>query len=144
VGQFVTATATDRSTTDFSACVLVQDSSRVGVVNSLVMLRSVTAETIQGTPPPGVVGTMRIRATFKNTSSTPIGAPFFVITELTGGNLLLNADGGPAATGGRLTPNVGSDGIFAPGETFTAEFDIGLWSGSPFTFFVDLWGEPNP
>jgi hypothetical protein len=148
VGQFITATATDLSTSAFSACVVAQDASRVEVVTPFVRLRSTATNTnvTNGPPlgPEGLVGIMTIRATFKNTSSTPIGTPFFAITGLTGGNVLLNADGGMAGVGGRLTPNVGADGVLSPGEPFVVEFDIGLWSLYRYTFFVDLWGEPDP
>ena len=40
-----------------------------------------------------------ITATFTNTSDTAIGNPFFEVTELTGGNLLVNADAGPSGRG---------------------------------------------
>jgi hypothetical protein len=87
---------------------------------------------------------MTIRATFTNSSSTRISDPFFVVVELSGGNLLLNADGGPGGTGSRLTPNVGADDILIPGESFTTNFVIGLQSRDRFSFFVDLRGEPAP
>jgi hypothetical protein len=43
-----------------------------------------------------------------------------------GGNLLLNADGGPGGLGNRLTPDVGPDGAWTPGETVEVAFKIGL------------------
>ena len=56
-----------------------------------------------------------ITATFTNTSDTAIGNPFFEVTELTGGNVLVNADAGPGGPGATLSPDVG-DGILSPGE----------------------------
>jgi hypothetical protein len=89
----------------------------------------------------GPAGTFTIRATFTNTSDTPLRAPFFVVTALSGDNLLLNADEGAQGVGATRTPDVG-DGVLAPGETVTVDFVIGLHTPERFTFFVDLFGEP--
>ncbi len=113
------------------------------VVNQLMTLASLTQTRSQAAVPGGPAGTMTIRATFENTSSIPIGVPFFVVAELSGGNLLLNAEGSPGGVGARLTPDVGADRLLGPGESFTAEFVIGLQSRSRFRFFVDVWGQPN-
>ncbi len=107
-------------------------------------LASLTQASDPTAVPGGPAGTKTIRATFKNTSSTPIDAPFFVVAELSEGNLLLNADGGPAGAGARLTAQVGADKILSPGESFTSEFVIGLQSRRRFRFFVDVWGQPIP
>ena len=40
-----------------------------------------------------------------------------------------------------MTPNVG-DQVLSPGETVQVDFVIGLQAPTPFTFFVDLFGEP--
>ena len=45
-----------------------------------------------------------ITATFTNTSDTAIGNPFFEVADLTGGNLLVNADAGPGGPGATLSP----------------------------------------
>ena len=49
------------------------------------------------------------------------------------------------ARGGRghATPDVG-DEVLAPGETVAADFVIGLQIPAPFTFVVELFGEPVP
>jgi hypothetical protein len=114
------------------------------VVNQLVTLVSLTQTRSQAAVPGGPAGTMTIQATFRNTSSTPVDVPFFVVAELSEGNLLLNADGGPGGVGAKLTAEVGADKLLEPGESFTAEFLVGLQSRSRFRFFVDLWGQPNP
>ncbi|MGQ3685931.1 MAG: choice-of-anchor Q domain-containing protein [Candidatus Loosdrechtia sp.] len=90
--------------------------------------------------PNGPAGTFTITATFTNESSTPIQNPFFKVVELTSGNLLLNADGGAGGVGATLTPDVGDDGVLSPGESFTAEFVIGLQERKRFRFFVDILG----
>jgi hypothetical protein len=43
--------------------------------------------------------------------------------------------------GATLTPDVG-DRVLSPGETVTVGFVIGLQTQAPFTFFVELFGEP--
>jgi hypothetical protein len=45
--------------------------------------------------------------------------------------------------GTRQTPDVGSDGVLAPGESITVEFGIGLQTRQPFTFLVNVFGEPG-
>ena len=69
------------------------------VVNQFVRLVSLTQTRIPTAAPGGLAGTTTIRATFKNSSSTSIEAPFFIVTDLSGGNVLLNADGGPGGVG---------------------------------------------
>jgi hypothetical protein len=91
--------------------------------------------------PGGPAGTFTVTATFANTSETPLRVPFFEVTALSGGNLLLNADGVPGGVGATLTPEVG-DRVLAPGETVVVDFVIGLQAQARFTFFVDLFGEP--
>lgn len=115
-----------------------------GVVNELVALAPLVTA-FDATPVPGgPAGTFSVKATFTNTSSTPIGDPVFEVAELSGGNFLLNADGAPGGVGARLSPDVGADGILSPGEVFTAEFVIGLQRRRPFRFSVDLLGAAAP
>jgi hypothetical protein len=115
------------------------------VVNDMVSLSSAPATSFNSTPVPGSpAGTFTIRATFTNTSATPIPNPFFQVAELSGGNLLLNADGDPGGVGARLTPDVGADGVLAPRESITVDFLIGLQARRRFSFFVDLLGLLSP
>jgi WD40 repeat protein len=147
-GQVITATATgdwffsSSRTSEFSACVSVEAAGEAEVVNDLVALVSMTQESNVAPVPGGPAGTKTIRATFRNSSTTPIEAPFFVVSELSAGNLLLNADGGAGGAGARLTGDAGADGVLMPGESFTTEFVIGLQSRRRFRFFVDVWGTP--
>ena len=64
---------------------------------------------------------------------------------LSGGNLLLNADGGPGGVGAILSvppASLGSDGVLDPGESFDVDFEIGLQLRRGFTFFVNAFGTP--
>lgn len=89
-------------------------------------------------------GTFTITATFNNKRSSPhILNPFFKVAELSGGNLLLNADGGAGGVGATLTPDVGDGGILSPEESFAVDFVIGLQTRNCFRFFVDLLGVPG-
>ena len=104
------------------------------------------------TPTPiegGPAGTFTITATFKNISLDESISPetltalTFVVTELTGGNLLLNADKGTGGVGSGFTvPFTGeySDRLLSPGERFTVDFIIGLASEEPFEFFMNALG----
>ena len=88
------------------------------------------------------------RRSFTSLPPSPIPAtprsanPFFEVIELTGGNVLMNADGGPGGTGATLSPDVG-DGILSPGEPTTVAFVIGLETRAVFRFFVSVKGEPG-
>jgi hypothetical protein len=89
-----------------------------------------------------VNGDYVVSATFKNTSQTSIRNPFFGVDELTGGNVLKNADGGPGGIGATLSPDVGN-GVLEPGEAMTVSFTIGLKTRSPFRFIVNVRGDPE-
>jgi len=93
------------------------------------------------TPAPHApAGVLTITSTFTNISATPIVNPFFEVIELSGGNHLLNADNGPGGVGSTLTPIL-SGGVFAPGDSFVLDFDIGLRTLDRFTVFVNLLGD---
>ena len=83
-----------------------------------------------------------ITATFTNSSQTAINNPFFEVTELTGGNVLVNADAGAGGAGTTLSPDV-ADGILSPGESMTVRFRIRLETREPFQFNVTVRGEPG-
>jgi len=114
------------------------------LVNDLVTLDPDLDTATDPTPVPGApAGTFTITATFTHTSEMPLRFPFFEVTILSGGNLLLNADEGPRGVGATLTPEVGGRVLF-PGETVIVDFVIGLQARAPFTFVVELFGEPVP
>jgi CSLREA domain-containing protein len=113
-------------------------------VNNRVSQASELGTSLSTIPTPdGTAGTFFITATFTNTSNISIRKPFFQVVELSGGNVLINADSGPEGVGATLTPDVGPDRLLTPGESVIGEFRIGLQTLNPFTFFVDVMGEPT-
>jgi hypothetical protein len=114
------------------------------LVNDFVTLAPDLDTAFDPTPGPAApAGTFTITATFANTSDATLHVPFFLVTELSGDNLVLNAEEGVQGVGATM-PLVGEGEILAPGETVTVEFVIGLQERAPFRFFVDLFGEPLP
>jgi hypothetical protein len=112
------------------------------MVNALVALAGDVDTAFDPTPVVGgPAGTFTITATFTNTSDTPLRFPFFGVNQLTGDNLVLNADGAPGGVGASVTLEVAGD-VLAPGASVTAKFVIGLQTPKHFTFFVNLFGEP--
>jgi hypothetical protein len=112
------------------------------VVNDLVTLAPDLDTAFDPMPVSGgPAGTFTITATFINTSDTPLRFLFFTVTDLSGDNMLLNADGGIQGVGATRTPDV-VDRVLAPGETVAVDFVIGLHTPERFTFFVELFGEP--
>ena len=110
------------------------------IANDFVTLDPALDTAFDPTPVPGgPAGTFTITAMFTNTSDTPLRFPFFTVTALSGGNLLLNAEE-TQGVGTTLTPDVG-DSVLAPGEAVTVGFVIGLQVRAPFTLLVDLFGE---
>jgi hypothetical protein len=119
-------------------------------------------------PEPTVINVDEVVATEKSraTDSTPVmGAPagtFTLVEEfcnvgpntltllqsrttvLTGGNILLNRDGGtPQGVGSVLTfPSIEgfADRLLAPSECVTVTYRIGLQTSAEFQFFVDVVG----
>ena len=84
-------------------------------------------------------GVFTISATFTNIGGERISDPYFQVAELTDGNVLLNADGGPGGIGSTLIPTV-PNGALDPGESMRTDFMIGLSTRRPFSFFVDVFG----
>jgi len=113
------------------------------VVNDSISMSSPVTSFDPSPLPDAPAGTFVISATFTNISTTVIAYPFLRVTELSGGNVLLNADGGAAGVGARLTVDVGHDGVLSPGDSFTTEFVVGLQAREPFTFDVNVLGVPE-
>jgi hypothetical protein len=110
-------------------------SAAYSLLNDFITLGDVTTDTRDSE--------FVITATFTNTSDGSLRNPFFEVTDLSGGNVLINADGGNGSVGGTLSPDVG-DGVLSPDEPVTATFRIRLASSDPFTFFVNVRGTPEP
>jgi hypothetical protein len=119
------------------------------LVNGMVSL-SVVGTTLEpsSADPFAPAGVFQITATLSNETATPIRNPFFRVAELSGGNVLVSGDGPPdliraGGKGTRQTPHVGIEGVLFPGESVTVELEIGLQTRQPFTFFVNVFGEPD-
>lgn len=97
--------------------------------------------------PNAPAGVYSVIATFENVSGDPLQDIFFEIAVLTGGNLVLNCDGGPGGAGCHVSVEssaLGEDGALSPGETFQAMFQIGLAVMEPFDFFVNVLASAVP
>ena len=91
----------------------------------------------------GPAGTLTITVKYKNIQTKNLTELAFRVVKLTGGNLLLNADGNAGGVGSILTvPFSGdySDGILGPEEKFTVNFVIGRASLESFKFKVEALG----
>jgi hypothetical protein len=118
------------------------------IINDFVTFEPIKS-TFKTTPdttscPSGFVGKFSFdaRLTNKNTSP-PLSDLTVQVAELTNGNLLQNADGGPGGVGTTLTvPNKDgfSDGVLSPEEFVDVPFVICLMEKKKFSFFVDVLG----
>lgn len=92
-------------------------------------------------PFPVFIGTFSFQARLTNTSDGALTDLFVAVNTLTNGNLLQNADGGPAGAGTGLTvPQEGAfaDGVLRPGEFVNVPFSLCLTQQQPFRFLVDV------
>jgi hypothetical protein len=95
-------------------------------------------------PLPGYpAGTLAVTKTYRN-NVLNIAWPVFVLTSISSNAVLLNGDPPNAGgVGARLTPNVGSDSIWSPGETIGVQWVFGLKSGNFAPFTADAVGFPD-
>ncbi|MBV7328603.1 hypothetical protein KFU94_10140 [Chloroflexi bacterium TSY] len=122
------------------------------LINDLLDLEAVSTTYNPAPSPNAPSGVFTFTTTFRNNSEQMLSMIQFEVTKLTKGNLLLNADGGPGGVGSTLTvssvtasmistmPSSHSDGILAPNESFTVNFEIGLKRRVRFKLFVDIYG----
>ena len=90
------------------------------------------------------VGKFSFDARLENVGKIPVSKIVVIVAELTNGNQLQNADGGPGGVGSRLTvPKEGkyTDGKLSPGEFVDVHFIICLTGFEPFQFNVNLSGK---
>jgi pullulanase-type alpha-1,6-glucosidase len=90
-------------------------------------------------------GVFTISATFLNKSWHTFGDPFFKVMFLTGGNVVLNAYGGPGGKGAIIPvpyEALGGNGLWDAGELVTVPFKIGLARKRPFLFLTSAYGIP--
>lgn len=91
-------------------------------------------------------GVYRLETTFANVTEITLEDISFNVTNLAGGNLVLNADGGPGGLGATisiLSAQLGGDGKLSPNESFSAVFEIGLKSKDTSDFTVAAEGVPH-
>ena len=113
------------------------------VVNSWISLIGTTATRNLKHSIEYPAGTATVTQQYTN-NVLSIGHPVFVLRSLASNAVLLNGD--PANAGGvgaRLTPNVGPDSIWSPGETITVTWVFGLKSGTGARFSADAVGFPD-
>jgi len=122
-------------------------------VNHRLRLTSSTGvydATPQANAPAGVY---HVTATFENVTEVSLEKAYFTVANLGAGNVVLNADGGPAGVGSKISipaAALGADGILHSSESFTFTFDVGLASAGASGLTVDAngaphdWIHPNP
>jgi hypothetical protein len=116
-------------------------------VNALVTFEPMPS-TYQFTPdttgcPAGFVGRFSFDARLTNVSDQLLTLLAAEVTTITGGNVLQNADGGPAGVGARLTvprQEDFADGVLSAAEFVDVPFAICIRERSPFRFFVNVLG----
>ena len=98
-------------------------------VNHRLKLTSSSAtydSTPQANAPQGVY---HVNATFTNVTEITLEDLSFVVANVVGGNVVLNADGGPGGLAAKVSvpgTALGGDGFLEPNESFTFTFDVGL------------------
>jgi len=119
------------------------------LVNELVSLAALP-ETFRASPdttgcPAGFTGTFSFAGRLATQASSPaISDIRLQVNTLTNGNVLQNADSGPAGLAATLTvPHSGdyADGLLGPGETVDVPMVICLNDRSAFQFYVDVLGD---
>jgi hypothetical protein len=96
--------------------------------------------------PANFIGTFRFEGRLTNTSDRELSHLVLVVTTLSNGNLLQNADEGPGGVGAHMTvprANGFIDGILSPQEFVDVTFSICLRERSRFNFFVNVFGQPD-
>lgn len=112
-------------------------------INNLLTMSNVRISYNPMPAPNAPAGVYTVASTYTNRSTSTIRGLYFLVVELSGGNLLLNADGGPAGVGATVSipaSALGSNGTLDPGESVQVTFKIGMQSFQSFDFFVDPYG----
>ncbi len=90
-------------------------------------------------------GVYHVNATFTNVTEITLEDLSFVVANVVGGNVVLNADGGPGGLAAKISvpaAALGSDGFLEPNESFTFSFDVGLAGTTIFDLTVNANGYP--
>ncbi len=123
----------------------VDDFLQNPLANHRLKLESTTGTydpTPQANAPAGVY---HVEATFSNVTEVVLNDVYFTVADLAAGNVLLNADGGPAGVGAEIlvpAAALGNNGLLDANESFTIGFDVGLASAGASNLTVDANGEP--
>ncbi len=114
-------------------------------VNHRLKLTSLT-ETYESTPQANAPqGVYRVNATFTNVTEITLEDLSFVVANVVGGNVVLNADGGPGGLASKISvpgTALGGDGFLEPNEAFTVTFDVGLAGTAVSDLTVNANGVP--
>lgn len=125
--------------------IYVDDILQNPLVNHRIKLESVTGTydpTPQANAPAGVY---HVEATFTNVTEVALNDVYFTVADLAEGNVVLNADGGPAGVGAEVLVPVsalGDNELLDANESFTFGFDVGLANADASQLTVDANGEP--
>ncbi len=123
----------------------VDDILQNPLANHRIKLES-SAGTYDPTPQANApFGVYHVEATFANVTEVVLNDVYFTVGNLGEGNLLLNANGGPAGVGSEIlvpAAALGDNGFLDANETFTLTFDVGLVSAGLSDLTVDANGEP--
>ena len=128
-----------------SPSIYVDDVLQNPSVNHRLKLVSSTGSydpTPQANAPAGVY---HVEATFTNVTEVVLNDIYFTVANLAAGNVVLNADGGPAGVGAEIlvpAAALGGNGYLDANESFTIGFDVGLASAGSSGLTVDANGEP--
>ncbi len=114
-------------------------------VNHRLKLTSLT-ETYDPVPQANAPqGVYHVNATFTNVTEITLEDLSFVVANVVGGNVVLNADGGPGGLAAKISvpaAALGGDGFLEPNEAFTVTFDVGLAGTTVSNFTVNANGVP--
>ncbi len=98
-------------------------------INHRLKLSSLT-QTYEPTPQANAPqGVYHINATFTNVTEITLETLSFTVANVVGGNVVLNADGGPGGLAAKISvpaTALGGDGFLEPNESFAFSFDVGL------------------
>ncbi len=91
-------------------------------------------------------GVYHVNATFTNVTEITLEDLSFVVANVVGGNVVLNADGGPGGLAAKISvpaAALGGDGFLEPNESFTFTFDVGLAGTTVSDLTVNANGVPR-
>ncbi len=117
-----------------------------GSVNHRLKMTGMKQTYFPAQQPNASFGVSRLEATFTNVTQISLETISLSVTKLGAGNMLLNAQGGPAGVGGTVVipaSALGADGILDVNESFTAYFDVGLGGPDTTDLVIEAKGAPH-